>query len=194
MLRSLPLAACCALLSLPATAALTVNETPGNFIEPITEVVVTESVNFTPGVIDFSSFSFEQTGTSSSLRLGGIYLFRGTDNPDTSSGGVATSTFNFYQVNRLGEPPAVFGPPTGYSNGAQQGTDNWIYITTLAGERAWAQVDIQEDVITPVKYVYDPANRTAEISLPDAVNAVPEASSALLSLLAAATLLRRRRA
>jgi hypothetical protein len=168
-------------------AVLVVVNLPGNMVSPEATVVVTQDVISFPGN-EIVNYGFTLNPSQSySGRMGGTYFFRDTDTPDVGSV-TDTTTFSFYQTQEAG--------PDSYSSGAQAGDDNWIYITNLADENAWAQVNINAGVITPIKYVYDSVDRTAPITLPDAVSAVPEPSTyaLLLSALALVAVLRRRKA
>jgi len=157
-----------------AFAVLNVNLDPGNFVSPEAVISVQDDVILVPGNTVTNYIANLTPNTSYFGRMGGLTFFRSTDSPDVNSV-IDSTAAGFYQNQESG--------PNSYQSGAQQGTDNWVYITNLSDEVAWAQVDIQENIITPIKYVWDLSDRTAAIQLSDAVDAVPVPEPSAFALL-----------
>ena len=89
----------------------------------------------------------------------------------------------------------------GFRNGAQLGDDNWVYFSNnnnpgTEEASSWVQLDITETTITPIRYVWDPDDPTADIIFADALVAasgIPEPSINLLCGIAGLGLFFRRR-
>ncbi|MEM7143737.1 MAG: hypothetical protein AAF591_01300 [Verrucomicrobiota bacterium] len=136
---------------------------PGSNVGPNSEIVVT--VNEVVPTSVFRSdinFTLGTMGNGFIGLIGGDAFHRGTSNPDVNSA-VASSNTSFYLDN--------FGALS-YLNGAQEGDDNWMYITSNTGAKSWAQFSFTSGVATLLRYVHDPACPEQPISLPAAYGVV----------------------
>ncbi|GEM_PF-6754361 len=103
--------------------------------------------------------------------------------PTPSTMFIGTTNSEFYRDVTLS--PTV---TSGFMNGAQLGTDNWVYFSkndTMGTEEPsfWVQLDLTTTTATPIRYVHDPADPYRDITLSEALAAIPEPTSvALLSL------------
>jgi len=147
-----------------ARGALEVVANPGSNVSPSGTVSVSEDViNPFPEFLVINrnaTFSGDNVG-----RLGSIYVFRSSEDPDVSTA-VASSQFRFFLDNNGAES---------FDNGAQAGDDNWIHITRSENNalvyNGWARISISETGFDPILYVHDPASPATLISLPEAVAA-----------------------
>ena len=140
-------------------AALEVTLAPGNKVGP--ETTVSVSVDMLPG---FTGYSADFTD-GFVVRMETLLVFQSAGDPDVSNDTNWTNTFWFFTDTIPGGGA--------YQDGAMSGEDNWVYVTTEAGEVSWAKVEISQTSFTPILYVHDPVNPTGDITLPEAVAAAP---------------------
>ena len=169
-------------------------------------------------IADFDTYSFEVDDSANHALPGSVkpedtifgesrMFFRESEAPDVpdpalaGNGVVTPSTMfiasvgaPFYQVSRVG---AI----TGFLNGAQLGTDNWVYFSNNNNPGTeqpsfWTQFELTETTATPIRYVHNPSDPYGDITMVEALsaaNAIPEPKSALLVCLVGIAFAARRR-
>ncbi|MFK7910501.1 MAG: PEP-CTERM sorting domain-containing protein [Akkermansiaceae bacterium] len=167
-----------AVVSSTATAqsALTVVDTPGLFAGPTTPIILNVFSPFA-GVTLYQIDATDPSGGSFIGTVSGSdnNFFRSTGDSTGVNFLDSTAELSFYIDNN---------GAGSFNEGAQLGSDNWLYFSrngnpdpSFHKASSWVQFEFTTTSFTVLRYVHDPSNPTADISLQDAVNAVPEPSS-----------------